>query len=147
MGRFLNELRVEKINHRANDRLYQLVEPLIYESNTVGIIIVPKGFKTDFSSVPRIPLAFWLFGAIGDEAGALHDYLYTDHVTCCNGGTKIDRATADKVLRGAIYSDLINRFDNFEQVTIFGIAKNTWAYITAWCFWAAVRVFGHRHWK
>ncbi len=146
MGRFLNELRVEKVSHRANDRLYQLTEPLIYESNTVGIIIVPKGFKTDFSSVPRIPFAYWFFGGIGDEAGALHDYLYTEHVTCCHGAA-VDRATADKVLRGAIYHDLMQNIDEFEKFTIGNALKNVWAYFSAWCFWAAVRLFGWRRWK
>jgi len=146
MGRFLNELRVEKVTHRANDRLYQLTEPLIYDSNTVGTIIVPKGFKTDFSSVPRLPFAFWFFGAIGDEAGALHDYLYTDHITGCNG-TAIDRATADKILRGAIYHDLMMSIDEYESFTVGNGLKNLWAYFTAWCFWVAVRGFGGGRWK
>jgi len=146
MGRFLNKLQVAKTDHRANGRSYQLTDHLIYDSNTVGIIIVPKGFETDFSSVPRLPLAFWLFGAIGDEEGALHDYLYTDHMTCCHG-SPIDRATADKVLRGAIYNGLVINIDEFENFKIGNLIKNYWAYFTAWCFWAAVRVFGGRRWK
>lgn len=39
-------------------------------------ISVPEGFVTDFASVPRIPLAFMLFGGIGDYAAVVHDYLY-----------------------------------------------------------------------
>lgn len=42
------------------------------------LIRVPSGFVTDFASVPRIPLAFWLFGGIGDYAAAVHDWLYTE---------------------------------------------------------------------
>ncbi len=146
MGRFLNSLQAEKVTHRAGDRVYRLTEPLIYGSNTLGVIVVPKGFQTDFASVPRIPFAFWLFGAIGDEAACLHDYLYTEHTTRC-GGDKIDRATADKVLRGAIYHDLRTNLEEFEQFTPGGVLGNLWAYFSAWCFWIGVRLFGGSHWR
>lgn len=49
---------------------------LVVLDGVTYLIRVPPGFKTDFASVPRIPLAFWLFGGIGDYAAGAHDWLY-----------------------------------------------------------------------
>ncbi len=38
---------------------------------------VPQGFVTDFSSVPRIPLAYWLTGGKAKKAAVVHDWLYS----------------------------------------------------------------------
>ena len=40
-------------------------------------LIVPKGFSTDFASVPRIPIAFTLFANKAKKSAVLHDWLYT----------------------------------------------------------------------
>ena len=40
-------------------------------------ITVPAGFETDFSSVPRIPLAYWLTGGKAKKAAVVHDWLYS----------------------------------------------------------------------
>lgn len=37
--------------------------------------IVPDGFETDFASVPRLPLAYWLTGDTAHMSAVLHDYL------------------------------------------------------------------------
>lgn len=54
---------------------WTLREAFIYDSS-VGPITVPKGFVTDFASVPRV---FWNilppFGRYG-KAAVVHDYLY-----------------------------------------------------------------------
>lgn len=72
---FLSPLRVEAID----DTHWKLLDGLIYDSEVPGVgrIIVPKGFTTDFASVPRLPLAFLLFGGRANLAATLHDWLYT----------------------------------------------------------------------
>jgi len=40
------------------------------------VVTVPAGYDTDFASVPRLPLAFYLAGGRGVRAATLHDYLY-----------------------------------------------------------------------
>ncbi len=73
--------------------MYQLHEDFVYFSDLLQRdVVVPKGYLTDFASVPRVPLAWWLTGGHGNRAAVIHDYL-------C--GT-IDRATADKVFREAL---------------------------------------------
>lgn len=145
MGKFLTELKVKRLPDKDGRKQWMLTDWLIYESSTVGLICVPPGFITDFSSIPRLPIIYFLFGGRGDLEGALHDFLYTAPHT--NGaGLTIDRATADRVLRGARYS--CDRIDTseYESVTISALLNNAWAYFGAWCFWAEVRLFGWRHW-
>jgi hypothetical protein len=59
-------------NFRAN---WRLIRPLIFESAIRGVIEVPAGFVTDFASVPRLPIAFWLFGDTAHAPAVIHDYL------------------------------------------------------------------------
>ena len=88
---FLSKLRTEDIDdERAvlTDSLFALVE--------TDVIEVPKGFQTDFASVPRIPLAYMLAGGTARRAAVLHDYLYTQ---------QRDREWADDVFLAAMEAD------------------------------------------
>ncbi|KRB83505.1 DUF1353 domain-containing protein [Noviherbaspirillum sp. Root189] len=49
----------------------------------------PESFRTDLASVPRLPLAYMLFGGVADEAALVHDYLYTTRL--------VSRKIADEV--------------------------------------------------
>lgn len=132
MGKFETKLRVEKISERC----WKLTDPLVYRSDTIGVIIVDTGFVTNFASVPRLPFMYMLFGGVGDEAATLHDWLYRkDHTQSTGNERKIDRETADKVLRGVIIECLTN--DGSSQLT---------AGLTAWLMWAGVRIGGASHW-
>jgi hypothetical protein len=75
-AKFLTPLRVERA--AGSDSGWVLAAPLVYDSEVANRrITVPAGFATDFASVPRLPLAYWLFGAVADEAAVVHDYLYS----------------------------------------------------------------------
>ena len=57
-------------------RVFRLKEDLTYHSTKYGSITVPKGFETDFASVP---IPFQLFVPVTGrylEATIIHDYLY-----------------------------------------------------------------------
>lgn len=43
--------------------------------------LVPKGFVTDFASVPRLPVVYLLAGNTAHAAAVVHDYLYQTHLT------------------------------------------------------------------
>ncbi|QYG03900.1 DUF1353 domain-containing protein [Massilia sp. NP310] len=74
-ARFLSTLRTDRVGLASADRL--LLSPLVFESILLDRQIhVPTGFVTDFASVPRAPLTYWLFGGVGDEAAVVHDFLY-----------------------------------------------------------------------
>lgn len=146
MGRFLTELKVKRLPNKNGRKQWQLTDWFIYESSTVGLIAVPPGYVTDFSSVPRFPIIYLLFGGQSDEEGTLHDFLYSiPHTT--GTGQVVDRALADKVLRGAKYSCESVDMNEYDKVTIMNILANTWAYFGAWCFWAGVRLIGWRYWQ
>jgi len=75
MAQFLSELDV-KLKSGCGDKVWVLDASLIFESDIVGRIEVPKGFETDFASVPRLPIIFELWGNRAHRAAVLHDYLY-----------------------------------------------------------------------
>lgn len=79
---------------QITDDEWQLTSPLIYDAGRFGTFIVPEGFTCDFCSVPRIPIAFWACGGIGEGAGIVHDYIYREGLT--------DRETADQVFYMAL---------------------------------------------
>lgn len=70
--------------NNPNKLAWVLVVPLLYQSEIFGRITVPEGFETDFASVPRIPLAYWLFGDSAHAAAVVHDYLCRVHYPACN---------------------------------------------------------------
>lgn len=74
---FLNDLEVHKIAEAGSTgrARWALTAPLAFESASVRIITVPAGFETDFASVPRIPLAYWLTGDTAHASAVIHDYL------------------------------------------------------------------------
>lgn len=73
---------------------WKTLSSLQFSSSVTGsVLTVPKGFVTDFASVPRLPLMYSLFGDVGHYSAVLHDYL-------CRLGH--DRALADKVFMEAL---------------------------------------------
>ena len=99
MSKFLTELDVRCIN----DGAWELDAPLTYRSDVLivdenlGMITVPKGFQTDFASVPRVPVFFTLFGDRAHREAVLHDYLYRT-----NSVPVAERAQADDVFLEAM---------------------------------------------
>ena len=67
-------LKVEELD----DTHWKLLAEFVYDSDVAHArIVVPAGFITDFASVPRVPVAFWLTGDTAHMAAVVHDYLYT----------------------------------------------------------------------
>ena len=61
-------------------RLVQLMRPFVYRLRIGGFrfsVVVPKGFISDLTSIPR--LLWWLLPPDGpyQEAAVVHDYLYS----------------------------------------------------------------------
>ena len=93
-----------------------LDSPFEYFSEIIGgKITVPKGFTTDFASVPRLPVVFLLYANRGRKAAVVHDYLYRTG--------KATRSICDAVFREALIAD--------------GESAGF-----AWSMWAGVRIGG-----
>lgn len=60
-------------------------------------VTVPKGFYTDFASVPRLPFIYRVYGNTGHEAALIHDYLYR-----IDSEPIVARDTADRVFYDAL---------------------------------------------
>ena len=52
--------------------------PLVFFSDLLGTITVPDGYTTDFASVPRLPVAYAIFGNVANAPSGIHDYLYSE---------------------------------------------------------------------
>ena len=101
---------------RSKGKFWELLAPLVFESDEYGEIIVPVGFLSDFASVPRLPLVYALFGNTSHKSATLHDFLYSK-------GTQFSREAADALF--------------FEAMKSRGQSK--WR---RYPMWWAVRVFG-----
>jgi hypothetical protein len=111
---------------RFKDPTYVLTKEIGWKPNSaeeaakLKAVQVPKGFVTDFASIPRL---FWsALRPDGDYAYAavIHDYLYWTQET--------DRETADDIFRQAMID--------------FKIPS-----VTAWAIHKAVRLGGEKYWK
>jgi hypothetical protein len=108
LSRFLTDLDVRRhvLDTSADKRgTWSLLHRFGYYSELLGHNVwVPKGFVTDFASVPRIPVAFLLAGNSAQEAAVIHDWLYTAHKV---GRLEVTRAMADAVFKeAALASDV-----------------------------------------
>lgn len=74
-------LRVEEAGHDGSGRaVWELIDnPLVFESEQFGDVSVPIGFRTNYASVPRLPLVFLIAGERVHKEAALHDAEYTLH--------------------------------------------------------------------
>lgn len=81
---------------------FSLVEPLIFESKTLGKIIVPRGFDTDGASIPLFFNEVWKIGGVKMAPAVLHDYLYRTQI--CT------RQEADKVFLEAMECAGVSKF-------------------------------------
>jgi hypothetical protein len=114
--RFLDRLRLEELGPNR----WRTLAECRFDSAVLGArIIVPEGFETDLSSVPRVPVAFWLAGDTARKSSLVHDFLYDRHL----GGRQI----ADDVF--------------FEAMRCEGVSAGLAALI-----YRAVRWWGAGHW-
>lgn len=82
-------------NQQHGRAMYELAEPLTYDGGGIRVD-VPRGYHTDFASVPR---GLWnLFPPAGPYAAAavIHDYLCDNEVLC-------SRFLADAIFREIMY--------------------------------------------
>lgn len=120
MSRFVTRLMMQAADDK-DDGLWQLIQPFVYQSDVAGMIItVPVDFQTDLSSVPRIPIVYWLTGGRASEAAVIHDFAYTTHF--------VSRRIADHIL--------------LEASEVSGVPR--WARLL---MFYGVRAFGWSHWN
>ena len=91
-----------------------------YSAKCSRMLIVRKGFVTDFASVPRVPVAYWLYANVGQEAAVIHDALYT--------WGSMPRAVADAIFLEALEACGVSawrRLPMYWAVRAFGAARYT----------------------
>lgn len=118
MNQFIGTLDVRLLQDDKSG-LWELLAPFGYASESSGVrLTVPAGFKTDFCSVPRLPLIYELLGNTARRAGVIHDYIYQTRL--------LTRLAGDRLLR--------------EMITVCGLTQ-----AEAHQFYLAVRIGGSSH--
>jgi len=77
---FLSKLQVRLAEKTWCSNVWELVAPLKYRTfvfDEPHIIEVPSGYPSDFASIPRIPIFWWLTKGVMIRPSVLHDWLYT----------------------------------------------------------------------
>lgn len=105
-----------------SDKLFALKRSFAFSVND-RFFSIPKGFETDFSSVPRWFFVYLVAGGKGNKAATIHDWLYT------NPTGDITKLFADNVFYECLKMD--NDVNNF----------------VAWLMYKAVRIFGKGEFK
>ena len=73
---FITDLYVE-LKPSRDDEIWVVTKPLVYNSAILDCqVVIPPGFESDLSSVPRIPVVFWFWGGRAHREGIAHDFLY-----------------------------------------------------------------------
>jgi hypothetical protein len=105
-------------SRQIDDTHWRLLADLKYLSIVAAhVIVVPKGFVTDYASVPRLPLAYLLAGGRGNAAACLHDFLYQIHLPYA------PKSISDDVFRealGALGENAATRWVMYRAVDLFG---------------------------
>lgn len=71
---FQNKLDVELRDD--SDNIWIIKTPLVFWSEEFGLIEAPVDFETDFASVPRVPIAYRIWGDRAHREAVLHDYVF-----------------------------------------------------------------------
>lgn len=121
MGEFINDLRVEYLDGKR----WMVIEDFTFTYRRNGeqhVITIPKGFITDFASIPR-----WLWiiaGTVGkyNKAAVLHDYLYTAQI--------MSRLDSDRLYRKM----MIPILPAWKVWTAYHVVRGA-----SWCVWNKYR--------
>lgn len=104
-----------------------------------AVISIPRGFITDFASVPRLVQVLPGFNRTESSANAavLHDWLY------CNRG---EVSGVHPVLGLANNKHKLTR-KQCDQLLYEGLRASGYSSVTAWMFYSAVRAGGWLYWN
>jgi hypothetical protein len=75
---WLTRLRVEDDGFDKSGReIWRGLGPVAFRSKRFGDVVVPPDFRSNYASVPRLPLVFLLAGGRASKEAYLHDCEYT----------------------------------------------------------------------
>jgi len=86
----------------------------------MGVITIPKGYRTDLASVPRIPGIYWRVGGKAVLPSIVHDWLYE-----C-GDPDLTRKSADKVFLEAMRNEDDPRWPTTRWAMYMGVRMGGW---------------------
>jgi len=76
---FLSKLQVRLVDSTWSKTVWELLDPIKYRTMVFDkphIIEVPTYFRTNFASIPRVPIFWWLTKDVMIRPSVIHDWLY-----------------------------------------------------------------------
>lgn len=130
---FATYLDTREIAEKVHELLKPLYVKILIDDETFECII-PEGMLTDFTSVPRVPLAYTLFGGKYNRTGVLHDGLYSDWsaIKIIHAALRYELPITKELADDMLYQSLID--------------EGAWR-STAYAMWAGVHNFGSLFYK
>lgn len=125
------EIIVRYMQEEKKEILWEIMNPILVLLTNGDYVTIPRGFVTDFASVPKI---FWsVVSSIGkfNLAAIIHDYIYTEQpkAFAAISQMKYDRKFADdEFLAWMHYCSPDTRIRNY-------------------IMYYAVRIFGQKRWN
>ena len=116
---FLTELEAKLID---DDKVCELLSPLKYYSKILQREVeAPTGFQTDLASVPRVPIAYYFWGARCHREAVVHDYLCR-----INSDPVVGLETANAIFQEAM--EVRNKPWYIRKPMYWGVCFGTWKY-------------------
>lgn len=118
---FLTPLRVEKIGAQT----WLLIDDLQFQSVTLDrVVVAPRGFQTDFASIPRYLWSVFPKTSRWDQAATIHDGGYAGALTDLNGERiSVTKKQADQLFLEGCKAEGVNTviaYIMYWMVRLFG---------------------------
>jgi hypothetical protein len=129
-----NVIQVSYVYSNVTPKFWVTTKQIVVKLSAGEVITIPKGFTTDFCTVPK--LLWGLFPPYGDFllASLIHDYLYLHRPD------NITRARADKEM--LLWSKVLNGDRAYDA-----FLKYYWKRFDNYIRYGCVRLFGWTYWK
>lgn len=129
-----NVIKVSFVYSNVTPKFWKTTRSLRITLSTGNVIVIPRGFTTDFCTVPK--LLWGLFPPYGDFllASIIHDFLYL------NRPDNITRTQADKEM--LIWSKVLNGDRRYDSKL-----KYFWKRLDNYIRYGTVRLFGWTYWN
>ena len=137
----------------SDGRNFKLIEEFDYDVGVLGsgdTIHVPKGFVTDFASIPHVPIA--LLGLVAVFLGNWLGNIWLSILGACIIFCIVQLPNAGKYGKAAVLHDRIYQTHSRTRREADSIFKEAMLVsgtlpITAFVIWLAVRLFGFWAWR
>lgn len=115
------DIRLRKCNAKPKIDWFELTEDCVFKLESGQVLfIIPRGYPTDFASVPRIAWSIFPPHGLMANASILHDYMYDNRINEDKLGADQARVFADKLFLAHCLNDGVPMW---QAAFVYGIIR------------------------